>query len=193
MSILPVSRSLIDRFNQAASLARQGRFESSLALWDALLDDPRLEDELHMASGPFLAVVYMRRAWVLMDLGQMEAAREAFEAPIMQALRGQLGIVDLYEWFFSYGNTLGLLGDIAGMEQALGAALRIAVEDLRDLARCRAVWRSRLAHAARAGALETMSRDAAAALVFARNTRSAELEAEATSYLALAEVAPRFA
>jgi tetratricopeptide (TPR) repeat protein len=131
------SPELIERFNRAARLAREEKYAESLEEWERLLG-PRGEDEPStVISGRFWGVAMMRKAWVLMDLGRYREARQLFEDGVIEACLGQFEMEELYEYFFSYGNTLGELGDLEGMGDMLSRALSIAAEKLRDPARCR--------------------------------------------------------
>lgn len=146
-----ISPELIALFNQAAGLSREGRFEESLAVWDQLLGPHHQQDpEKHLVlTGDFLGQATMRKAWVLMDLGRHQEAREVFASEIMQACLGQFELPVLYEYFFSYGNTLGTLGDVKGMDDKLSRAMGIAAEELGDYQKLRQCWLNLLDHAVR--------------------------------------------
>jgi tetratricopeptide (TPR) repeat protein len=162
----PVSAKLVEEFDRAASLASEGRLADSLAVWDALLA-PAREGLPRIATGDFLGQAMMRRAWVLMDLGHFEEARTALGSAELSACLGQFDPKVLYEYCFSYGNTLGTLGDLEGMEEQLSRALTIAAEELGDLARSEACWRAILVHATTCKAYELVAKEAASCLEFA--------------------------
>jgi len=167
-----VSPDLIDAFNHAAGLARSGSYEASLAAWNHLLEGSHPGRVL---TGEFLGVAHMRRAWVYMDLGRYHDARLCFEHEVMRACLGQFDLETLYEYFFSYGNTLGELGDIAAMDDALSRALGIAAEELGDLQRCQTVWNNLMTYALNAPAWEYLERECQTAIRFADNTGSTAL------------------
>lgn len=178
-----ISPELIAQFNRAAGLARRGRYEDSLAAWNALLEPESRPEELQFVTGHFLGVAHMRRAWVLMDLGRYPEARARLEEPLMQALIGQFEPEDLYEYYYSYGNTLGNLGEIRAMDEALTRALHLAATELGDLSRCLRTWHFLLAHALAARDWAYLLEEAPRAAIFARNTGATALLEEAESAL----------
>lgn len=184
-----VSQELIDQFNRAAALARKGRLEDSLEAWNALLEPRERPARAGLVTGHFLGVACMRRAWVLMDLGRYADARARLEEPIMRALLSQLGTEDLYEYYYSYGNTLGNLGDIPAMDEAFTRALGLAAEELGDLGRCLRTWHFLLTHALSASAWDYLLQEAPRAMIFARNTGAAALLREADTALETARAA----
>ena len=72
-----ISPELIERFNKAAQLAREGKYEESLAEWNLLLFPSKEEKRINsrMMSGHFLGIAMMRRAWVLIDLKNYKEAK----------------------------------------------------------------------------------------------------------------------
>lgn len=174
-----ISPELIEQFNHAAGLARQGRYEASLSAWDALLGPPEQLRETRVVTGHFLGVAHMRRAWVLMDLERYAEAREALDAPLMRALVTQFTPADLFEYHYSLGNVLGNLGAIAPMDQAFTVALHLAATELGDLERCLRTWRFLIRHALAAGAWAYLLEEAPRAMIFGRNTGSSALVEEA--------------
>jgi tetratricopeptide (TPR) repeat protein len=137
MPVELTSPELIEQFNRAAGLARENKYEESLEAWERLLGPREEGAPVLVMSGRFLGVAMMRKAWVLMDLQRYREAREVFEDGVMEACLGQLEIDELYEYFFSYGNTLGELGEAEGMQAMLSRALEIATEELGDPVRRR--------------------------------------------------------
>jgi tetratricopeptide (TPR) repeat protein len=125
-----------------------------------------------MMSGHFLGIAMMRRAWVLMDLKNYKEARQALEDDVMKACLGQFSLEELYEYFFSYGNTLGELKDIDGMNNAFSRALKIASEELKDLSRCELTWTNLMLFAERAQAWEYLESESRNAQIFAKNVVS---------------------
>ncbi len=170
-----ISPQLVAQFNRAASLARLGRYEDSLAAWNALLEPDHRPEETRVVSGHFLGVAHMRRAWVLMDLGRYLEARARLEAPLMQALITQLEPGDLFEFYYSYGNVLGNLRDIEAMDVAFTRALNLAANELGDLGRCLRTWHFLVAHALAASAWAYLLEEAPRAMLFGRNTGDTSL------------------
>ena len=176
------SPELVEQFNHAATLARQGEYDASLAAWDRLVGPGRGRDRppgRRVMTGEFLGVATMRRAWVLMDLGRHEEALRALKDPVMEACLSQLRAEDLYEYHFSLGNTLGTLGQIRKMDRRLTMALNIAAEELGDLERCCRTWSNLMRHAERARAWRYLERESRRAVTFAANTGARALSFEA--------------
>ena len=176
------SPELVELFNHAATLARQGEYEASLAAWDRLVGSGRGRDRpagRRVMTGEFLGVATMRRAWVLIDLGHHEEALLALKDPVMEACLSQLRAEDLYEYHFSLGNTLGTLGRIRKMDRQLTLALNIAAEELGDLERCCQTWSNLMRHAERAQAWRYLERESRRAVAFAANASASALSLEA--------------
>jgi len=176
------SPELVELFNHAATLARQGDYEASLEAWDLLVGPGRGRDRpagRRVMTGEFLGVATMRRAWVLMDLGRREEALLALKDPVMEACLSQLRTEDLYEYHFSLGNTLGTLGRIRKMDRQFTMALNIAAEELGDLERCCRTWSNLMRHAERAQAWRYLERESLRAVAFATKTGARALGFEA--------------
>ena len=168
---IPISPQLIQRFNEAAGLAREGDLEGSLKAWEHLLN-PTEEDKQgppRTISGDFLGQAYMRKAWVLMDLGRHAEARTVFEEPVMQACLGQFSLPVLYDYFFSYANTLGNLGDVSAMDDAFTRAMNIAADELGDRHRMHLCWSNLLTWAEGAHAWEYIDVETVTCLQYAAN------------------------
>ncbi|MCB9893074.1 MAG: hypothetical protein H6839_01335 [Planctomycetes bacterium] len=186
-----ISPHLIRRFNEAASLARAGDFEASLAVWEHLLN-PTDEDKSEgprVLTGEFLGQAYMRKAWVLMDLGRHQAAREVFEDPVMRACLPQFDMPVLYDYFFSYANTLGNLGAIEPMDDAFTRAMN-AASKLGDARRMYQCWHNLLAWAEGAAEWEYLDVQTEICLQYAANVGDAVLTgvAELSRAMALAQL-----
>jgi tetratricopeptide (TPR) repeat protein len=138
----PVSETYVQRFNQAAGLARVGEHERALVAYEHVFD-PLPDGEPAEASDRFRATVEMRHAWVLMDLGRYEEARSIFEGPLA-ALSSSMTQLDLHELLFSYGNTLAWL-KADGLRHAFEQAIAIAEHSLCDLALFERSWERLLA------------------------------------------------
>ncbi|MEW6515374.1 MAG: hypothetical protein AB1439_00530 [candidate division FCPU426 bacterium] len=175
-----ISPELIEMFNQAAKLAREEHYEESLALWEQILDPKKrpghqASDERMVVTGDFLGQSMLRKAWVLMDLERYPEAREVFASDLMEACLGQFELDILYEYFFSFGNTLGSLGDIEGMDDKLSRAMSIAAEELGDYQKLRQCWLNLLDHAARNRDWKYILRESDVCLKLAQNYKDEEL------------------
>lgn len=137
---MSVSPTFIKRFNQAAALAREGKYEEALEAYEKINDLFDNPEEARMMTGEFMGMIELRKAYCLMDLERYEETRQLFESDILRAALGQFNKETLYDYFFSYGNVLGYLGLIEEMGNAMTKALNIAAEELDDLKRCENVW-----------------------------------------------------
>lgn len=178
-----ISPHLVQQFNQAAALARESRFEQSLAAWEVLLGR---QDGKSVITGDFLGQCMMRKAWVLMDLERWQHAREVLEDKVLEACLGQFSTANLYEYFFSYANVLGNLRDISGMDRAFSFAMRTAAEGLADHRRMRHCWNNLFFWAEKAGAWKYLQTEAAYCVTYARNQGDQQLETVAKLNRAMA-------
>ncbi len=141
---LPVSKTFVERFNEAAGLARQGRFEEALKAYDDLHAPFEDQNEARIMTGEFMGMIEIRKAYCLMDLKRYDRARTIFESKLVEAALGQFNKATLYDYSFSYGNTLGFLGAIREMNKVMGKALQIALHELDDLKLCEDTWYRRM-------------------------------------------------
>jgi len=135
-----VSRTFVERFNEAAGLAHQGRYEEALEAYDnihAPFDD---YNEERIMTGEFMGMIEIRKAYCLMDMERYDEARAIFESKLVKAALGQFNKASLYDYFLSYGNTLGYLGAIKKMDGVMCKALTIALGELDDLKKLETVW-----------------------------------------------------
>ena len=61
---------------------------------------------------------------------------------MLQACLGQFSTENLYEYFYSYANTLGNLGEVETMDVAFSKAMNIAAEHLGDAQRMHYCWKN---------------------------------------------------
>jgi hypothetical protein len=130
-------------------------------------------------TGEFLGVTMIRKAWVLMDMKRYKDAKEVFEDKVLDACLGQLELPTLYDYFFSYANTLGELSDIKGMDDKFSRALGIAAKELGDKAKCFQCWSNLMTYAFKAQDWEYLELEATTAKVFAQNTEDQVLKVKA--------------
>jgi tetratricopeptide (TPR) repeat protein len=177
-----ISPELIEIFNRAAHLARDKKLEESLAEYNKILEPSKEEKEKDRKvamTGEFLGVTMIRKAWVLMDMKSYKDAKLVFEDKVLDACLGQLDLPTLYEYFFSYANALGELGDIKGMDDKFSRALGIAAKELGDKAKCFQCWSNLMTYAFKAQDWEYLELEAATARVFATNTEDQVLKVKA--------------
>jgi len=137
---LPVSKTFIERFDKAAALAREGKYEEASHAYDNIHAPFEDYNETRVMTGEFMGMIELRKAYCLMDLKHYDEARRIFESKLVEAALGQFNKATLYDYFFSYGNTLGFLGAIKEMNRVMGKALQIAVHEPDDLKRCEDTW-----------------------------------------------------
>ncbi len=182
-----ISPQLIEQFNRAASLARQGMFEESLVAWERLLNPTQAEKrERHISTGDFLGQAMMRKAWVMMDLRCHKQARAVLEDAVLQACLGQFDTETLCEYWFSYANVLGNLGDLQPMDDAFCRAMHIAADLLGDTSRMHQCWNNLMAWAEEANAWNYLSSEADGCLVYCRNVDDRVLHGIARLYKGMA-------
>jgi len=178
-----ISPELIETFNRAAHLARDKKFEESLAEYNKILEPSKEEkadtDRKVAMTGEFLGVTMIRKAWVLMDMKRYKDAKTVFEDKVLDACLGQLDMQTLYEYFFSYANALGELGDIKGMDDKFSRALGIAAKELNDKAKCFQCWSNLMTYAFKAQDWEYLELESATAKVFAANAEDQVLKVKA--------------
>ena len=88
----------------------------------------------------FSGEVRMRTAWAFMDLERYDQALELLDTEAMEPYLDHFRDDVLYEYFFSYANTLGALSKQDAMDQAMRKAIFIAAERMNDLQRCVRAW-----------------------------------------------------
>lgn len=128
----PVSKTFVDRFNQAAGLAREGKHERAIKLYETIFEPFPDPDEERRMSGDFFVEVFLRKAYCFMDLKKYHEALETFENPELVPLLEQALPPQLYSYFHACGNTLGAMGATSEMEQHLSKAVRLATENMKD-------------------------------------------------------------
>lgn len=183
-----VSPELVSLFNQAARLSRVGRHEDALDAWERLFSPEGVWAEADgLAASPcFLAVAAMRRAWVLMDLGRFDEARERFETGLLPRLLDLLPAGERFDYWFSYGNTLAELGELEEADAALGRAICVGMSDLGDSRRVARAWTRLLDVATDHHAWGYLAREGESAASWAATAGESSLEVSALWRRALA-------
>jgi len=115
-------------FNDAANKAREGAHEQALTVWDRIIKDGN-QTPPQAVTTDFLGQAHMRKAWSLMDLGRYEEALTIFDSEVLRNCLGQFELKVLFDYFFSYANTLGELGNLEGMDDKFARALNIAADE----------------------------------------------------------------
>jgi hypothetical protein len=135
-----VSTTFVERFNAAASLARDGQFDDALKAYariHAPFED-RTEDRI--MTSEFLGMIELGKAYCFIKLERMQEAKALLESRTIKTAHTQLPQRTQYEYFFLYGNTLGHLGLITQMDSVMKRALHVALNDLEDSTLCVRVW-----------------------------------------------------
>jgi tetratricopeptide (TPR) repeat protein len=134
-----VSSILVERYITATQLAETGQIAEALAAYQEIFQGESGESLKGFVTGEFLALVELQKARCSQILGDHQSANAIFEE-MDRYLAGQLDMADLYQFYLSYGDSLGSLGLIKDMEDRMAHAMNIALEELNDIARFRAVW-----------------------------------------------------
>lgn len=135
-----VSKTFLERFNAAASLAREGKYEAALKAYAQIHAPFADRGEARVMTSGFLGLIELGKAYCYIKMRKMERARELFESKVMRTAHTQLARKTLYEYYFLYGNTLGNLGMIMEMDDVLKKALQVALHDLGDSTLCAQAW-----------------------------------------------------
>lgn len=130
---------LLNRFTEAVNLANNGKPGEALEKYQNIFTDEEGKKIQGGITGEFIATVELRKAYCLMDLQKYQEAKEIF-AELDKFLAGQLETIALYDFYFSYGNTLGNLGLLGEMEDRMARAMNIATEYLQDNDKFRNIW-----------------------------------------------------
>ncbi len=137
---LPISKTFVERFDAAAALARDGKYEEALKAYELIHAPFKDYKEPRIMTGEFMGMIELRKAYCLMDLDRHEEARSIFESKLVKAALSQFNKPTLFDYYFSYGNALGNLGDIEKMNYMMSKALAVATKELNDVKRCENVW-----------------------------------------------------
>ncbi|MBX9666763.1 MAG: hypothetical protein K2X93_04050 [Candidatus Obscuribacterales bacterium] len=162
---------LIDMFNDAAQLAREGSHEKALQAWDRILTHPEIQpgSTPDTVSGDFLGQSNLRKAWSLMDLGRFIEAKEIFDSDLLKGSLDQFELKVLFDYFFSFANTLGEIGDIISMDDKFSRALNIAADE-GDAHNAQLCWLNLMHYAELKCAWEYLERESRACIQFADNS-----------------------
>lgn len=164
-----VSESLVDLFNQAAAHAREGNHAAAMELWDAIIHPKEKPHPSIVATTDFLGQTYMRKAWSLTDLGKFAEAKAMFESDFIRAALAQFDLKVLFDYFFSYANVLGELGEIKRMDDKFSRALNIAA-DRGDAFNAQLCWLNLMHYAEMHQDWEYLEREARSCIRFADNS-----------------------
>lgn len=102
-----VSPELVELFNKAAELARNNEYTASLETYNSIFEKRNPDGKPLVFTGRFAGIVYLRKAWVLMDIKKYEEAKKIFEDEKVISFFSQFNPKDLYGYYYSYANTLG--------------------------------------------------------------------------------------
>ncbi len=135
-----VSTTFVERFNAAAALARDGRFEDALRAYAQIHAPFEDRTEDRVMTSEFLGMIELGKAYCLIKIGSMQEAKALLESRTMETAHTQLPRKTQYEYYFLYGNTLGTLGMITEMDTVMKRALHVALHDLDDSTLCARAW-----------------------------------------------------
>lgn len=181
---LSVSSIFVNRFDEATNLERNGNHAEALEKYQAIFRDEDGGKSERVITAEFYATVEMRKAYCLMDLQKYQEAKAIFEE-LDDFFAGQLNTLRLYDFYFSYGNTLGNLGLLKEMEDKMARAMNIAAEYLEDGEKFRKVWHWMLYWEAFHQAWESLSEHSVSAYGFGVENNDLELQAIALKFRTL--------
>lgn len=164
-----INQQLIDQFNDAATLAREGSHERAVRVWDQIINHNSGGESPPAVAKDFLGQAHMRKAWSLMDLNQYREAKLIFESEFMRSCLANFDLKVLFDYFFSFGNTLGELGDIAGMDDKFARALNIAADE-GDAYNAQLCWLNLMHYAEVCSDWEYLERESRSCIQFADNS-----------------------
>lgn len=187
-----ISPELKRHFDYASKLAREGRHDLALTLFQDLAES-EIEESAVAESAEFLGQVYMRKAWTLMSLRRFGEARETFESIFLKACLHQFRTARRFDYFFSYANTLGELRALSEMEGAYVQALKVA-KQMKDTRKLQLCWLNLMFYAERNAWWDYLEQASRTCIVFAEGAGLSKLglaagirRARALSRLGLAE------
>jgi len=181
-------------FKEACMLANQGHWQDAYDIYCTVFEyahnnpSPRpVGSEKPVLSSDLIGLTEIYKADCLGYLGRFDQAKKQLEEPILTiCVNGFVDLRYLWHFYFVYGNVLGALGDIAGMDDKLSRALKIAAESLGDAERCQQSWFLMMACANKNQAWQYLLDTALQAKQFAINDSMEELEFRANECIAYA-------
>lgn len=126
-----IDPNLIDRFDKAALLKKNGSPHEAIKIYDGLLETIKSNENIN-SLGEFLAHILIRKAYCLMDIGRFQEAKVIFESEELAENISKIHQSPYIWYLFSYGTTLGNLGLIDRMYEILTRAenfSKIAMDD----------------------------------------------------------------
>src|SRR5581483_11918116 len=125
-------------------------------------------------ANDFMGQAHMRKAWSLMDMRRFQDAKAVFETDFMRSCLSQFDMKVLFEYYFSYANTLGELGDIKGMDDKFARALNIAADES-DGYSAQLCWLNLMHYAELASDWVYLEKESRACIQFAENSELPKL------------------
>jgi hypothetical protein len=110
--------------------------------------------------------------------------REALEEREMTLLLPDLPAEERFEYYLAYGRSLGGMGELAAMDDALTRALLLAAEELADMERIKKVWYWTLYYARHQSSWIFLEKQCLAAAEFGMTVGSASLRQMAAEFCA---------
>lgn len=167
------SKELKNKFSLAIDLSQNGQAETAIQIWDQL-------STVQIVPGPdidqneFITKVNLYKAWTFMDLEQFKEAFKVFESNAIKASIPFSTKDCQYEYYFSYANTAGEVGDQQKMEAAYLEAMKVAKE-LNNINHIKKCWINLLYYAEENGWWKYLEQAARTCIVFAEGAEDARL------------------
>jgi hypothetical protein len=115
---------LIERFNKAAGLAGDGKYDDAVVVYQEMLN-PGLDREDWVASTNFFGQVYMRFAWVYMDMLEWQQAKSVLNyGPVLDAISA-FDLPTQASYHYCLANVLGNLGECDAMDATMRRSMKI--------------------------------------------------------------------
>ena len=85
-------------FNQAAELARAGKIQQALSMYESIINGTVIPKDELASMGELLGLVDLRRAYCLMDLRRYKEARDVLESRSMKKYLSQFDAETAYDY-----------------------------------------------------------------------------------------------
>jgi tetratricopeptide (TPR) repeat protein len=121
-----------ERFQLASELARQGKSGEALKAYDLALTPSGEANARRGLPWTLVLEVTLRQAFCLMDLGRFAEARALLNSPKFRPHLGKLTPLQLFTYYYCFGNILGNLGEVYEAAEKFRRAVTIAGTVLQD-------------------------------------------------------------
>lgn len=122
------STELINKFNLAYDLSKEGQFKTAFQIWDQLssLDPASIAN---LDSNEFMSQVNLYKAWSQADMGEYKNALSTLESMFLKFSIQELSSSLQFDYYFSYGNIAGEALEKEKMESAFVEAIKVSKQN----------------------------------------------------------------